>query len=413
MIEAPKNLAALEFFIARQPIYNQRTELIGYELLYRKTNEDHANFDDDKLASSSVIIETFIHIGIDSLVGSALAFVHVPRCFITDPSLTPFFEGQLVLEILAVDHDEQFLSGLTRLKKLGHKIALDDFIYYPGCQPLLELADYVKLNVLRHDTEQLREQLKILRRHPVSVIAEKVETQPLHDTCKTLGFDYFQGFFYCYPSTVLHQTVLPNQAVLLKLIQQLQDPNVDLRDLEKILAQDVPLTYKLLRYVNSANFSRRCEINSLQDAILLIGTNKIRDWACLLLLERAARGKPNELIVNSMIRAHMCALLAEPFGPEMQQQMFIVGLFSLIDILLDCAMLDLLDYLGLAMPIKLALLEREGIQGELLQQAIEYEQGYWDSLTNSVTPNSKYIDSYLKALMLTNEAMKIIASTRQ
>lgn len=396
-------------YVARQPIYDRDMGLIGYELLYRHANVDYARIDDADGASAAVINGSFLQIGIDTLVGSALAFVNLPRQFIVDPALSPFFDGQLVLEVLEdVAPDPEVLAGLMRLKGLGHQISLDDFEYRPELVPLLELADYVKLDVLQHAPDQLGERLARLRRYAVGVVAEKVETQELHRLCMDLGFDYFQGFFYCRPKTVRQPTLSSNATVVLRLMQQLQDPNVDLREVERVLAQDAALAYKLLRYVNSAAFSRRREIESLRDALVLVGLDRIRDWASLILMGRVATGKPRELIVTGLLRAYMCEWLAERFWPEIARQMFIVGLFSIIDALLDSDMLTLLDNLCLSLPIKLALLDGEGPQGELLGRVIAYQEGNWERLQGDIIPCEAYVTAYLKALQRTEEGMSLL-----
>ncbi|WP_200328604.1 EAL and HDOD domain-containing protein [Thiocystis violacea] len=396
-----------EFFVARQPIYDRGMGLIGYELLYRHANVDYARIHDADLASASVISGSFFQIGIDTLVGSALAFVNIPRRFIVEPSLLPFFEGQLVLEILEdVEPDAEVLDGLRRLKELGHKISLDDFTLGPDREPLLALADYVKLDVLRHDPDQLREQLDHLRAYDVGVVAEKVETQEMHSLCLSLGFDYVQGFFYCRPKTVKQRALSANAAVVLRLVHQLQDPDIDLGEVERILAQDVALAYRLLRYVNSAAFAQRREVESLRDALVVVGLDRMRDWASLILMGRVAIGKPDELVVTGMLRARMCECLAKRFLPEIHHQMFVVGLFSIIDALLDSDMLTLLDDLCLSLPIKLALLDGEGPQGALLQQVIAYQQGDWDGLTECTIPYDAYPSAYLEAIKWSDEAMQ-------
>ncbi|NEX23729.1 HDOD domain-containing protein [Thiorhodococcus mannitoliphagus] len=402
-----------EIFVARQPIYDREMGVIGYELLYRHGNVDYARIDDGDLASSAVISGSFLQIGIDTLVGSALAFVNVPRRFIIDPSLAPFFEGQVVVEILQdVEPEAEVIDGLKRLKALGHKISLDDFVYRPGCEPLLELADYIKLDVLRYSSDQLREALHLLRDYGAAIIAEKVETPELHRRCTELGFDYFQGFFYCRPKTVRHRVVGANQAVVLQLLQQLQDPEVDLRDVERVLAQDVGLAYKLLRYVNSATFARRREVESLREALVLVGLDRVRDWSSLILMGRMATGKPSELMIAGMLRAYMCEWLAERYWPEIRDQMFVVGLLSIIDALLDSDMMSLLDNLCVSMPIKLALLDGEGPQGELLRRVIAYQEGDWEQISQCVIPCEAYVSAYIEALKWTDEAMKLLLEGR-
>ncbi|NEV65090.1 EAL and HDOD domain-containing protein [Thiorhodococcus minor] len=409
MTPSPDRSDHQEIFVARQPIYDREMGLVGYELLYRHANVDYAHIEDAELASSAVISGSFLQIGIDTLVGSALAFVNVPRRFIVDPSLAPFFEGQVVVEILEdVEPDAEVIAGLKRLKALGHKISLDDFEYRPGCEPLLQLADYIKLDVLRHSPDQLREQLDWLRDYDAALVAEKVETQGLHALCMDMGFDYFQGFFYCRPKTVCHRAIGANQAVVLRLLQQLQDPEVDLREVERVLAQDVGLAYRLLRYVNSAAFARRREIESLREALVLVGLDRVRDWVSLILMGRMATGKPTELMLAGMVRAYMCEWLAKRYWPDIQGQMFVVGLFSIIDALLDGDMMTLLDDLCLSIPIKLALLDGEGPQGELLGQVIAYQQGDWDRIGECAIPGEAYVEAYVEALKWTDDAMQLL-----
>lgn len=410
MIDAHESGDGQEIFVARQPIYDREMGIIGYELLYRHANVEHAEVADGELASSAVLSGSFLQIGLDRLVGSALAFVNVPRRFIVDPSLSPFFEGQLVLEVLEdVEPDDEVLAGLKRLKEAGHKLSLDDFVYRPECEPLLELADYVKLDVLRHDQDGLREQIERLRAFDLRIVAEKVETQELHGLCMALGFDFFQGYFYCRPKTVRQRAVGPNATVVLQLLQQLQDPEVDLRDLERVLAQDATLAYKLLRYLNSAAFARRREIESLREALVVIGLDRIRDWASLILMGRVSGGKPSELLITGIHRAYMCEWLAERYWPDIHHQMFIVGLLSVVDALLDSDMPTLLDDLCLSVPIKLALLDGEGPQGDLLRRVIAYQQGDWDRLEGEPIPGDAYPSAYMEALKWTEEMMWLVS----
>ncbi|MBK5963580.1 hypothetical protein CCR95_05610 [Thiocystis minor] len=413
MTDLRDSIDTQDFLIARQPIYDHDMGVVGYELRYRHACAERARIEDMDLASLSVILASFLHIGLDTLVGSALAFVRMTRRLVVDESLSPFFEGQVVLELPDdVEPDEQVIAGLTRLKEAGHKLSFGNLADRPNAGTLLAMADYIKLDVLNHDPDWLRRRIDLAHAYGARAVAAKVETQALHEGCKALGFDYFQGFFYCRPKTIEQRSLASNQAVVLRLIQQLEDPDVELRDLERVLAQDVVLTYKLLRYVNSATFARRREIESLREALTLIGLKRIRDWARLILMGQVANGKPRELIVTGMIRARMCERLAERFLPEIQHQMFIVGLLSILDALLDSEMPDLLDHLSLSLPIKLALLDREGPQGELLQQVIEYEQGHWEALDHGGIPTDEYARTYLETLKWCDEVMKVLSDER-
>jgi len=388
-----------DIFIARQPIYDSRLEVIGYELLFRASDTYFAEFTSGHEASLRVIVNSFINIGIERLVGSSLAFINVPEQLVLNDALLPMFHEQTVLEVLEdVPPTPGVIAGLKRLKSRGFKIALDDFVYQPAYQPFLELADFVKIDIENMQRDAIAELLAQLRPYPVKLVAEKVETQDMYDLCKAQGFRYFQGYFFCRTRTLTERTLPPNKAVVLALLQQLNDPALEASDLEKTLAVDVTLSYKLLRYVNSAAFGMRREIESLKDAIILVGLNTIRNWATLILLGSINTGRPRELIKVAMIRARMCELLAEKQNPAIKPQMFIVGLLSVLDVIMEIPMANQLDHLALSAPIKFALLQQEGEHGALLKQTILYEQAQWETLLSMGVDRDSVVSAYLEAV---------------
>jgi len=388
-----------DIFIARQPIYDSQLEVIGYELLFRASDTYFAEFTSGHEASSRVIVNSFINIGIERLVGSSLAFINVPEQLVLNDALLPMFHEQTVLEVLEdTPPSAEVIAGLKRLKSRGFKIALDDFVYQPAYRPFLELADFVKVDVENMQRDEIAEQLTQLRPYPVKLVAEKVETEDMYVLCRAQGFRYFQGYFFCRPRTLTERTLPPNEAVVLALLQQLNDPALEASELEKTLAVDVTLSYKLLRYVNSAAFGMRREIESLKDAIILVGHNTIRNWATLILLGSINTGRPRELIKVAMIRARMCELLAEKQNPAIKPQMFIVGLLSVLDVIMEIPMANLLDHLALSAPIKFALLQQEGEHGALLQQTILYEQAQWETLLSMGVDRNSVVSAYLEAV---------------
>lgn len=388
-----------DIFIARQPIYDSQLEVIGYELLFRASDTYFAEFTSGHEASSRVIVNSFINIGIERLVGSSLAFINVPEQLVLNDALLPMFHEQTVLEVLEdIPPTPEVVAGLKRLKSRGFQIALDDFVYQPAYRPFLELADFVKIDIENMRRDQIAEQLAQLRSYPVKLVAEKVETEDMYVLCRAQGFRYFQGYFFCRPRTLTERTLPPNEAVVLTLLQQLNDPALEASELEKTLAGDVTLSYKLLRYVNSAAFGMRREIESLKDAIILVGLNTIRNWATLILLGSINTGRPRELIKVAMIRARMCELLAEKQNPAIKPQMFIVGLLSVLDVIMEIPMANLLDHLALSAPIKFALLQQEGEHGALLKQTILYEQAQWETLLSMGVDRNSVVSAYLEAV---------------
>lgn len=382
-------------FIARQPIYDKRDQLIGYELLYRTSMINAADYNDGKFASSKVILNSFLEVGFDSLVGSSLAFINITEDFILNESLTPMYESQTVLEVLEeIKPSPEIVAGLTRLKEQGYKIALDDFEYSPDYDAFLELADYVKLDVLELDQDSIIEQLKHVRKFNIKTIAEKVETPELYEFCKEQEFDYYQGFYFCVPQVIKHKNTPSNKLVVLNLLKELNNPDNELSEIAKAIAQDATLTYKLLRYVNSAAFSQRKEINTIKEALALVGTNTIVKWVNLILMQKLAEGKPQALLVSALVRARMCELLEESKSGEM----FTIGLMSLLDALMDMPLIDLLDELALSTKVKLALVEYKGEMGKILHNVIRYEHGGWDDLIIDTENVQAYFNAYVDAV---------------
>lgn len=399
-----------KLFIARQPIYNRQLELFGYELLYRTHMTERAAIEDHDEASIKVVTTGFLEIGMDNLVGSARAFVNIPQRFIEDEELTPMFEGNVVLEVLeTVEPGDKVLQGIKRLKQRGYGIAMDDFVYHADFDPILELADFVKIDVREHRVDELEAIVAQFERFPAKLLAEKVESHEMFETCRSLDFDYFQGYFLRRPETLKHGAQPANRIVVLELLSLLQRPDLNVQLLEEALARDPSLSYKLLRYINSAAYSMRREVASLKDAILLIGLDTIRKWAAMVLVSSVAQDKPFELVVTAMVRAKMCELVAGERNPRIESQMFLIGLFSVLDALLDTPMEELLDNVTLSVPIKLALLDHAGEEGGILNCVLHYEEGEWRDVGNRQSCGAyDYPQAYVNAIKWARESVKVL-----
>ena len=398
-----------DIFVARQPIYNNHLDVVGYELLFRDNESGKANFSDGARASSQLIINTFMGIGLENIVGSSPAFINLTHDFFVDDRPVPMNREQVVLEVREdVLPEEKVLHGLQQLAEAGYVIALDDFVYKPELQPLLALAKIVKLDLNMHTPEQLREQIEQCRKHEVKLLAEKVETLDDLALCRELGFDYFQGFFFCQPQTVKGRSEPTNRNVILQLLNKLEHADADMHELERVLIQDVALSYKLLRYINCATYALRNEINSVRDALMLLGTKTVKKWAILLLMATSAQDKPQELITTAMLRARMCELLAIKKKTVSPEQAFTVGLFSALDAIMDMPMVELLDTISLSSPIKFALLGREGELGNLLQQILSYEKGKWSELDTSPLSSTDFSTAYLSAIQWVTENVEAL-----
>lgn len=399
-------------FLARQPIYNRELEVVAYELLYRAGDHDHAGVIDGDRATGQLLVNTFTDFGLEQLVGDVPAFINLTRPYLVGELALPFPPGQVVLEVLEdvpLD-DDQVLTGLQRLSDQGYVIVLDDFDYQPEAKPALALANLVKLEVNKSPPEALGRVVNRLRTFDLQLLAEKIETERQFQHCLDMGFDFFQGYYFSRPNLVSAQRQTNSKAGLLPLLARLNDPDADLEELEGLIAQDQVLVYRLLRCANAAAISRG-PIESLHNALLLLGTRTVRTWVLLITLS-AVEDKPPELCRIALARARMCELLARELGMADAEACFTAGLLSLLDSLMSQPMATLTQALPLTTDIKRALIGREGPIGALLQRVCDYEQGHWQALPQDETHGPRYAGAYLQALQWADSVMDIVTQTR-
>lgn len=393
-----------KIFVGRQPILTRDQKLYGYELLFRDGMDNAAHFIDGDDASSQVIFNTFMDIGLENIVGSHPAFINLPRHYFTGEQPMPMSSEQVVLELLEdIEPSPEVIAGMDLLISKGFTIALDDFRFTPEHIPMIERARYIKVDVLDHSVAELTEQVATLRPFNVTLLAEKVETIEQFELCQSLGFGLFQGFYFSRPHIIKNRPLPSNRLLLLQLLAKLQNPDSEFKEIEQLILQDAALSYRLLRYINSATFALRREVASIHQAIILLGINSIRNWSSLLMMSRINNEKPLELMVTSLVRARMCELVGESKGLGDKTQFFTVGLLSILDALLDRPMEELLDQLPLTAPLKLALLYSEGKLGGVLQNVRLYERGEWDAMPLQPGEAELYRNAYLAAIQWADE----------
>ncbi len=385
--------------IARQPIFDRHYKVYGYELLFRGAGHhpkaDLSNFSAD-VATSRVINYAFLELGIDRVIGKHIAFINLTRSFILNDEPIPASQDKVILEVLEdIAVDSELLAGIRKLKQQGYLIALDDFVYHESMKPLIELASIVKVDVLNLDDDTLREHVAELRQYDVRLLAEKVETLTHYQLCYELGFDYFQGFFFCRPDVIQDSPIPDNQLVLLEIIQRLQEPDVEFKDIELLISKDAGLSYKLLRLLNSAALSLPRQINSIREGLVILGLKAIKTWTTLIVMSEIDY-QPKELLDYSLIRAKMCESLSAAYDCSAESG-FLVGLFSTIDAMLDRPMATIIDPLPLSEATKQALNSNQGDLGNLLLDVIRYEQGRWDEISDEQVTLEQLSDVYIDA----------------
>ena len=374
------NVDSANTFVGRQPLFDTQLSVVGYEILFRGgAVPNRAVIDNENQATSRVILNTFTDIDLEQILGGKQALINLTRDLILEgvPALLP--PERVVVEVVETTQvDERLKTALKRLRSQGYTIALDDWEAFSKLQPLLSLADIVKIDIQAFDPKRLVAEVGWLKSYGVQLVAEKVETYAELRRCRELKFDYFQGFFLSRPEILRRTAVPPNQMETLQLISHMQDPDVAIEDLAAIIRRDVALSYKLLRVVNSAYYSLPRNVDSIKDAIVLLGTRQIGSWVSLINLAKIAR-KPRELTITALVRARMCELVAEVSGRYDGDAFYTVGLFSVLDALLDVSLDVALDALPLSPEVREAVADYSGVMGKTLRGVIAYEQGDWDN----------------------------------
>jgi c-di-GMP-related signal transduction protein len=306
-----------------------------------------------------------------------------------------------------IEPDAQVLNRLRELRRKGYRIALDDFVYTDSSAALLDLADFVKVDIKANSSEYIERMMPALKRCKAKLIAEKVETREQLSFCKRAGFDYFQGYFFCRPQMLSAGRTPTNRMSAVRLIATLNDPDIHIRELERIISQDVSLSYKLLRYVNSAICGLPRAVESIGHAAMLVGHKKLRIWASLILFSRLD-DKPSDLIITGLVRARMCEGIAETLHTDKVDHFFLTGLFSVLDALLDRPMNEVVRSLPLPQDIVAALLDHKGRMGSVLEAVIAYEHRAWDKASFEIIDVESMRRRYVEAVNLVLNTFSIL-----
>jgi c-di-GMP phosphodiesterase len=386
--------------LARQPIVDRELNTMGYELLYRAQDADQsARISNSNQATASVVINALTEIGLEVLVGTHQAFVNVPLKLLFNDVLKGISTRQLVLEILeTIECNEATAEAMAVLKQLGFRMALDDFPSDNISLPCVRSAHYVKLDVLADGVEKITQVVERAHQVGLKVIAEKVEEWADYETLKAAGVDYFQGHFFARPEMIVRQTIRANKAHLLSMLILLQDEDVTLDAIAEKVNTDLGLTYRLLRLVNSAAIGMRRKVESVSDAVRMLGINTIRSMVYLSALS-GVDGKSSALITTAMVRARFSELLCKKTGLANPSSAFMVGLFSTLDAFYDQPIEHIVSELPLADNIAEALVSRQGVLGEILEYVVFYERGMWldgDEVTDKL--NSCAPELYVEAV---------------
>lgn len=396
-----------DVFLARQPILDSDQAVAGYELVYPRADfeQTFADVDDDALETARVALGALSEIGLEHLVGQSRAWINVAPEFLSMDLARNLPPERVILQLRGgIFLTPAMLELVAELRYAGYVLALDRVRYTPSLEPLVALSEFVKLDMQELGPRELAAQVFKLRDHDVKIVASKIETQEDFKLASAAGAELFQGYFFCRPHLLGGRTIAPSRLAMMRLASALQDPTIELADIERLISEDVALSYRLLRYINSAYFSLRSQISSLKQAVALLGIEPLRRWATLTTLVELG-DKPRELFVTALIRARFCQLAGGPQdGPA--DQLFMLGLFSVLDALTDTTMHTALENLPLTPALHDALVLHTG-SGRLLDCVMAIEEGSFDRASEIEQDAAEH---YLEAVSWSHEAAALLAA---
>ena len=393
--------------VGRQAIFDRELEVFAYELLYRDAG-GRCSFTDGDMASSLTVLNAFMEIGLDRITGPYKAFINLTRPFFVDMPPIPFSRDRVVLEILEdVNVDEELLLGISSMAGHGFELAMDDYNFQPHLQPILPLVSYIKVEIQPGGMEELTRRMPELRATGARLLAEKVETVEQFEQLKALGFDYFQGYFFARPSIVRTDRVEENSAMVVRLLARLNDPDVPMQDVIDLVSRDPGLSFKVLRYVNSAGIGLRSKVESIQRAVVLMGLSRIRAWATLFAMAGLGN-RPLEILNVGLLRANLCERLCRLCRSGTPETAYTVGLLSVMDLMLSQPLAGLMDQLPLSDQVKRAIVAHEGGYGQLLEAAVTLERNEWPhGLCADIEP-AVVIEAYAASSASAFNAMELL-----
>lgn len=399
----------MDVFVARQPIFNRDKEIVAYELLYRNSLK---NFFDPSVSSSKatsiLITNSHINIGMDNLVEDKYAFINFDSTLINNDIPSLLNKDSVVIEVLEdVKPDRVFLSNLLALKKQGYKLALDDFTLDYPYQNTIPLYDIIKVDFMLAGLDGAKKIMDKYKNGKRKFLAEKIETVSEFNTALDMGYDYFQGFFFSKPEIIQGKAATSINMQFLKLKEEINKNEVDFNNISKIIESDIGLSYKLLRLVNS--FSLNSQVSSIRHALAILGVKEIEKWLNFIMISDFVADGADEVVRLSIIRSRFAELIAEHSNqPQMKYQASLVGLFSMIDVVMGKPFDKIFKEIPMSQHVKDAITNKPTSPlYDMFQVVLSYEKADWDTLDNYTSKlllnSSEIPDLYFESVSWANK----------
>ncbi|WP_432473808.1 EAL and HDOD domain-containing protein [Amphritea sp. HPY] len=394
--------------IVRQPIFNDQLKVVSYQLRYEDSLEPGNALLMDEHSAASLLLSTYTSLSQDGNIRKVPLFLPFSATLLTETELPQLPVRKMLIEIPPnTQVNRALLFCLISLRQEGYRIVIDSFALQKHLFPLLKYANIIKVDMEKVPKSKLIAMLRVLKKLPATLLAQNIDNFNTLQICKKLGFKLFHGPFISKPAQVNNNKVSTKSAALLQLVQALQDPDVTPDQIEGLIIMDPILSFKILRVINSAAYNLPNSIESMQQAIVLLGLDQIRSWAMIIMLSNQ-EGKPEEWSRNLIARARMCELLAELSGQPKPETAFMVGMVSLLDLLLEVHIETILEQIALDDEVKDAILHKKGPLGNVLQAVICFENGDWPGVKRSRIPQMLFKPAYRHSINWTESAMQAI-----
>lgn len=374
----------MDNLVARQPIFDKGLSVFGYEVVYRSGLSNLCDGDESR-ASLSAIRNAFLLLGTQVVAGSRKLFLDFPRALILNGVAQTLPSDITVVNVgTETDVDDELVFACKGLREAGFSLSLDEASIRNGVhKQLLPFADTIRGPFTaasdRNDLADIRYSLGSRK----TMLAEGVETREDYEAACTLGYDLFQGTFFSKPLVIRSREMPGYKINYLSVLQEVNRNELNFSELERIIKQDTSLCYTLLNYLNSAYFGLNESIVSIRHALVLLGEKEVRKWANLILFTfMGIDEQPSELLITSLIRAKMCEALGDSIGMgQAASELFLVGMFSMLDVLMGRSMADILHAIHLSHDVEEALLHGSNAYGHVFQTVISYEMANWEDFS--------------------------------
>jgi c-di-GMP-related signal transduction protein len=399
-------------YIARQPIFDRNLNVFAYELLFRSGLENFFDNPDGNQASSKVIADTVLLFGIEKMTGGKKAFINFTHDILVANYALLLPHQAVVIELLEdITPDEEVQAVCQKLRQSGYEIALDDFSDEKKFEPLLGVANILKIDFDQTTTEVRKHMVDQYGPKGIDLLAEKVETREEFEQAFEMGYQYFQGYFFSKPIIIQTKDIPSSKLNYLRIIREVNKSDLDFESLEDIIKNEIALSYKLLRYLNSAFFGLRVKVSSIRQALALLGEKEIKKWVTLVTLANMGQDKPDELVSTAIARGKFCELVSPEIGfGNRSSDFFLLGMFSVIDALIDRPLPEILNEISLIEDVEAALLGEDNKLKQVFDLNLSYEKGEWKNVAELSTglklDEAKLPALYLEAVEWANEIFK-------